>query len=147
MVGHRARLRAVDRGPGWQWTKVSVIHPPGADSPAGKQCTGDIHSYVYRHYRPESASYHRCIGLSWCTGCRAYTGTMVHVPRDRALVDALAGLPPHDRERLHRSEVRLLDYLDRLVRRGTWPPDMTSVESATRRSQPGGSPRHRRSGR
>jgi hypothetical protein len=56
--------------------------------------------------------FERCVGLSWCPGCRVYTGTMVHVPRATPLVDALAALP-HDRsERLRRSERALIDYLD-----------------------------------
>ncbi|MCX4430205.1 hypothetical protein [Streptomyces mirabilis] len=38
---------------------------------------------------------------------------MVHVPRERVLVDALASLPPGDRERLLRKEAALIDYLDR----------------------------------
>ncbi|WP_272923874.1 hypothetical protein [Streptomyces sp. SID3343] len=38
---------------------------------------------------------------------------MVYVPRARVLVDALAGLPVEERERLERSEVRLIDYLSR----------------------------------
>jgi hypothetical protein len=50
---------------------------------------------------------------------------MVHVPRDTALVDPLTGLGADERERLSRSERRLLDYLDRLVRRGTWPVERT----------------------
>jgi hypothetical protein len=65
--------------------------------------------------------YERCIGLSWCSVCRCYAGTMVFIPRDRVLWDALAESPHHERERLSRSEVKLLDYLDRLVRRGLWP--------------------------
>jgi hypothetical protein len=46
---------------------------------------------------------------------------MVFVPRSKRLSDLLADLPASERERLKRSEVKLLDYLDRLVRRGTWP--------------------------
>jgi len=37
---------------------------------------------------------------------------MVHVPRDRALPDVLAALPPEHRERLLASESRLIEYLD-----------------------------------
>ena len=113
-------------GPGWQWTKVSTIHPRTSANRSAEQCGGDIYSYTYRHYRSESTRYHRCIGLSWCSRCRHYTGTMVGVPPDRVLVDALADLPPRERERLYRSELRLLDHLDRFVRRGTWPPPRTS---------------------
>ncbi|WP_433345474.1 hypothetical protein [Micromonospora sp. CA-111912] len=46
---------------------------------------------------------------------------MVFVPRNERLPDLLADLPTPERERLVRSEVKLLDYLDRLVRRGSWP--------------------------
>jgi hypothetical protein len=35
--------------------------------------------------------------------------------------DQLADLPKPERERVARSELKLLDYLDRLVRRGSWP--------------------------
>ncbi|MFC9331066.1 hypothetical protein [Kitasatospora sp. NPDC057015] len=42
---------------------------------------------------------------------------MVHVPRQRVLVDALAALPGDQRERLQRSETRLIDHLDRQARR------------------------------
>ncbi|MGY3340145.1 hypothetical protein ACVW0K_006244 [Streptomyces filamentosus] len=38
---------------------------------------------------------------------------MVRVPRTRSLVDALASLPPEERARLHRSEVKLIDRLER----------------------------------
>jgi hypothetical protein len=38
---------------------------------------------------------------------------MVHVPRARVLTDALASLTPEHRERLERSEVQLIEYLDR----------------------------------
>jgi hypothetical protein len=50
---------------------------------------------------------------------------MVSVPRGEHLVDLLAGLPELERERLARSEVKLLDYLDRLARRGLWPNDQS----------------------
>ncbi|MFI6263201.1 hypothetical protein [Micromonospora sp. NPDC051006] len=46
---------------------------------------------------------------------------MVFVPRNERLSDLLADLPTPERERLARSEVKLLDHLDRLVRRGTCP--------------------------
>jgi len=46
---------------------------------------------------------------------------MVHVPRRRVLVDALASLPDDQRERLRRSEARLIDYLDRQYRGGDAP--------------------------
>lgn len=62
--------------------------------------------------------FERCIGLAWCSGCRIYSGTMVHVPRERVLVDALAPLPGEERERLTRSETRLIEFLDRQARDG-----------------------------
>ncbi|MEU8804838.1 hypothetical protein [Spirillospora sp. NPDC048819] len=37
---------------------------------------------------------------------------MVHVPRNRALPDMMASLPPEQRERLKGNEVRLIEYLD-----------------------------------
>ena len=37
---------------------------------------------------------------------------MVHVPRKRVLIDALAGLAPQERERLEHSEVQLIEYLN-----------------------------------
>ncbi|MGW3892327.1 hypothetical protein ACWD69_26905 [Micromonospora chokoriensis] len=46
---------------------------------------------------------------------------MVIVPRNEDLWDPLADLPTPERERLVRSEVKLLDNLDRLVRRGIRP--------------------------
>jgi hypothetical protein len=54
---------------------------------------------------------------------------MVHIPRNRALWDALAELRDHERERLSRSEVKLLDYLDLIVRRGHWPTAGRSPQS------------------
>ncbi|MFF6839889.1 hypothetical protein ACFY8X_13995 [Streptomyces tanashiensis] len=57
--------------------------------------------------------FERCIGLAWCSGCRIFTGSMVQVPRKRELVDALASLGSGQRERLERSEARLIDFLDR----------------------------------
>ncbi|MFE1907664.1 hypothetical protein ACFW96_28910 [Streptomyces gardneri] len=44
---------------------------------------------------------------------------MVYVPRERVLVDLLASLPPEQRERLLRSETRLIEFLDRQARRGS----------------------------
>lgn len=106
-----------------------MIHGPEPGGPQRSACTGEIFSYGYRYYQPESSLYERCVGLSWCSVCRSYVGTMVYIPRDRALWDALADLPDHERERLSRSEVKLLDYLDRLVRRGQWPTADRSPES------------------
>ncbi|MFV2175879.1 hypothetical protein ACFHW2_17900 [Actinomadura sp. LOL_016] len=47
---------------------------------------------------------------------------MVHVPREEELPDALAPLDGTVRERLRRSETELIDHIDRLIRRGAWPP-------------------------
>lgn len=52
------------------------------------------------------------MGFVWCSGCRVYSGSMVRVPGERVLVDALASLAPERRERLERSEYRLIAYLD-----------------------------------
>lgn len=60
--------------------------------------------------------FERCIGLAWCSTCRIYSGNMVEVPQKRVLVDLLASLPPEQRERLLRSETRLIAYLDRQAR-------------------------------
>lgn len=60
--------------------------------------------------------FERCVGLAWCLGCRVYTGAMVRVPRKRVLVDALASLPGEQRERLLRSEVKLIAFLARQPR-------------------------------
>ncbi|MFV2121618.1 hypothetical protein ACE14D_25550 [Streptomyces sp. Act-28] len=46
---------------------------------------------------------------------------MVHVPRQRVLVDALASLPHDQRERLKRSETGLIEHLDRQARGGAAP--------------------------
>lgn len=56
--------------------------------------------------------FERCVGLAWCSGCRIYSGAMVHVPRTRVLVDALASLPADERDRLLRSEAKLIRYLE-----------------------------------
>jgi hypothetical protein len=100
----------------WTWWKVSSIHQS-----SGSTCTGRIYSYRYRYYGPADSSYERCVGLAWCTLCREYSGAMVHVPRQVELWDALAALPEAERERLSRSEWRLIEHLDRLARRGAWP--------------------------
>ena len=57
--------------------------------------------------------FERCIGFAWCSGCRIYSGNMVYVHRKGVLVDALASLPSEQRERLLRSEPKLIDFLDR----------------------------------
>ena len=75
-------------------------------------CGTTVRSYRFRLHPPESSMFERCVGLAWCSGCRVYTGAVVHVPRVRVLVDALASLPEGRRERLLRSEAALIDYLD-----------------------------------
>ncbi|MEU6342424.1 hypothetical protein ABZ883_15955 [Streptomyces sp. NPDC046977] len=75
-------------------------------------CHEPVRSYEYRFHPPESSGFERCIGFAWCSGCRIYTGNMVHVPRKRVLVDALASLPADDRDQLRRKEAALIDYLD-----------------------------------
>ncbi|MDX3128275.1 hypothetical protein PV367_00250 [Streptomyces europaeiscabiei] len=47
---------------------------------------------------------------------------MVHVPRTQVIVDPLASLPDDERERLVRSEVRLIKFLERQAR------DVTSID-------------------
>jgi hypothetical protein len=69
--------------------------------------------------------FERCIGFAWCSGCRVFSGSMVHVPRKHVLVDALASLPRDERERLERSETGLIEYLDRQLRGGGSSPDRT----------------------
>jgi hypothetical protein len=100
-------------------SKVSTIH--GARAGSADACAGEIYSYRYRFYAPSDSLYERCVGLAWCSSCREYSGTMVFVPKDERVPDLLAEMPASERERLFRSEVKLLDHLDRLVRRGSWP--------------------------
>jgi hypothetical protein len=102
----------------WTWTKVSELHRAG-DGPA---CDGPVQSYVYRHYPPESAGRERCIGLTWCSACRDYTGTMVHVPRTEELDNPFAALGLDEQRAAHVNERRLIDRLDRMIRRGEWTP-------------------------
>lgn len=66
--------------------------------------------------------FERCIGFAWCSTCRFYSGNMVHIPRKRVLVDALASLPPEQRERLVRSETGLIEFFDRQLRGGEGQP-------------------------
>ncbi len=80
-----------------------------------------MYSYRYRVHPPPDDSFERCIGLAWCSTCREYSGAMVSVPHGEHLPDPLVGLSGLERERLTRSEVKLLEHLDRLVRRGLWP--------------------------
>ncbi|KIX77093.1 hypothetical protein SF23_13945 [Streptomyces sp. MBRL 10] len=51
-------------------------------------CGTATRTYQYRVYPPGSPHYARCIGLAWCSDCRVYSGTMVHVPPERVLDDA-----------------------------------------------------------
>lgn len=96
-----------------RWRKVSTLDTiPQDGRRVCAACRTDVRSYQYRYYPAESSSYERCIGLSWCSTCRLYTGAMVYVPRDTVLPDRLASLPPEQREHLERSEARLIDYLD-----------------------------------
>ncbi|GGV28974.1 hypothetical protein GCM10010182_59960 [Actinomadura cremea] len=81
-------------------------------------CGVPLRTYVYR-FRPDSE---RCVSLVWCPACRTYAGAMVHVPREEELPDALAPLDGTVRERLRRSETELIGHIDRLIRRGAWPP-------------------------
>jgi hypothetical protein len=111
------------RAAGWTWSKVTTIHETRPEH--GGACKGEIRAYRYRYYAPSDSFYERCIGLAWCSTCREYSGAMVYVPRGEHLTDLLADLPAPERERLARSEVKLLDYLDRLARRGAWPPSQS----------------------
>ncbi|MER7486109.1 hypothetical protein ABTY20_09435 [Streptomyces sp. NPDC126497] len=61
--------------------------------------------------------FEQCVGLAWCSGCRIYSGAMVHVPRTRVLVDALGSLSEDEAVRLRRSEVKLVAHLDHQDRR------------------------------
>jgi hypothetical protein len=46
---------------------------------------------------------------------------MVHVALKEELLDPLATLDEFDRERLLNSERKLIEHIDRLIRRGVWP--------------------------
>ena len=98
----------------YQWRKVDVVHAQAAGQPG---CGGEIKRYTYRFYQPESAGYERCVGLAWCSECRCWQATMVHVPRVRHLADRLAELGVDEREKLLRSEHKLVQHLDRIDRR------------------------------
>jgi hypothetical protein len=102
------------RSAGWSWSKVSSIHRAREGEASG--CVGEIYSYRYRVHPASGGLYKRCVGLAWCSTCREYCAAMVFVPRGEYLPDLLAELPALEHERLVRSEVKLLDYLDRLVR-------------------------------
>src|SRR5262249_27081949 len=113
-------------GHGREGSEVALGEGVGDSSTRTWRCTDVLvyrrdFSYCYRYHEPASTMYERCVGLSWCWVCRCYNGAMVYIPRGRPLWDALAEVPDRERERLSRSEVKLLDHLDRLVRRGLWP--------------------------
>ena len=104
----------------WRWTKVGALDTvPDGDRYACAACRTPVRSYQHRCHPPESPLYERCVGLAWCPDCRTYTADLVHVPRQRTLTDALAALPEDRRERIARSETRLIDFLNREAR-GTW---------------------------
>ncbi|MFJ4095163.1 hypothetical protein ACIPYS_26540 [Kitasatospora sp. NPDC089913] len=67
---------------------------------------------MYRLHPPESSGFERCVALVWCSGCRIWSSSTVHVPRGQVLVDALASLPAADRDLLHRKEAVMVDRLD-----------------------------------
>ncbi|WP_328792477.1 MULTISPECIES: hypothetical protein [unclassified Streptomyces] len=89
---------------------------PEGDRRVCAACGTPVRSYQYRFYPPESDLFERYIGFAWCSGCRIYSGNMVYVHRKQVLVDALAPLPCAQRERIARSETRLIEFLDRRLR-------------------------------
>jgi hypothetical protein len=97
----------------YRWRKVSSVHD------AATECTGEIKNHIYRFHAPDSAMYERCVGLAWCSQCRCWQGTMVHVARSVDLPDPLSELSSVERDRLRRSEYELVRHLDRLDRRNT----------------------------
>ncbi|WP_104818746.1 hypothetical protein [Kitasatospora sp. MMS16-BH015] len=105
--------------PGRGWQKVAelgvMVGEGGARSCA--TCGAGVRAYQYRFHPMGSRQFERCIGFAWCPDCRVYVSALVHVPREQVLVDALADLPAGERERLERSETRLVAYLDRTSRR------------------------------
>ncbi|TQM69776.1 hypothetical protein FHX41_3486 [Actinomadura hallensis] len=95
-----------------RWRKVSTWETVQVeDRRMCASCRTVVRSYTYRFHPADSPFYERCVWLSWCSGCRVYTGAMVNVPRDQVLPDALASLRPEERERLKASEIRLVEYL------------------------------------
>ncbi|MFH9612654.1 hypothetical protein ACH4MM_02600 [Streptomyces pratensis] len=100
-----------------RWTRSTTWETvPDGDRRVCAACGTAVRSYRYRFHPPESPSFERCVGLAWCSGCRVYSGAMVHVPRDQVLVDALASLPWDRRERIGRSETKLVGCLDEWMR-------------------------------
>lgn len=115
----------------WQWIKVARVHWTDDDRAKDRpSCDGAVYSHAHRTYEPESASYERCISLEWCGSCRTYSGAMVHIPRDRASDDPL-DLGNGENRMLRNSEVRVVDDLDRLVRRGAWLPTQSRTKPQT----------------
>ena len=85
-------------------------------------CGTAVRSYQYRFHPPAGLLFERCVGLAWCRGCRVYSGSMVRVPREQVLVDALASLPRDQRERVERSEAELVGHLDEWMDNGCGVP-------------------------
>lgn len=106
----------------WGWKSASIAphrRPDGTLS----SCTGRIYHYRYRLYSAEDPRYERCLAMSWCSICREVAENVVFVARDAVLWDALADLPGRERDALGPSSRKIREHLDRLVRRGLWPPD------------------------
>ncbi|QUQ71355.1 hypothetical protein [Kutzneria sp. CA-103260] len=99
----------------YRWRKVNTVHDQATE------CAGEVRHHTYRFYMPDSPRYERCVGLGWCSRCRRWQATMVHVPRAVDLPDPLAGLDPDQRDRLRRSEYALVRHLDRVDRRNAKP--------------------------
>lgn len=99
----------------YRWRKVSTVHDEATE------CIWEIKSYTYRFYPPDSATYERCVGLAWCSQCRCWQGSMVYVARTVDLPDLLSEVSSDERDRLRRSEYRLVRHLDRIDRRNTRP--------------------------
>ena len=95
-----------------RWTKVASWQTrPDGNQRACATCGTVVRGYRYRFHPDASSLFERCIGLAWCSGCRVYEATIVYVPRDEILADALADLPADRQEQLRRSERKLVEYL------------------------------------
>ncbi|KUH40645.1 hypothetical protein ATE80_00110 [Streptomyces kanasensis] len=103
--------RAPEGRPRWRKSGTWETVPDG-DRRICATCGTAVRSYRHRFHPPASPAFERCVALAWCSRCRVYSGAMAHVPRDQVLVDVLAPLPAERRERLERSETRLIEYLD-----------------------------------
>lgn len=79
-----------------------------------------VRVYRYRHYPVGDSRYERCVELAWCTVCREYQGGMSYVAGNVELPDVRERVPPAERKRIGGGEVRLLELLDRLARRGEY---------------------------